>query len=622
MAECDSMKYKDDLPANTIGRIKKILNDLGIDTVEKWFEPVNGLFSLQIIIKGTGIKTNGKGTAPEYALASAYAEFIERLQNLALINYASPEIRDYKGFYHAPDEKRVTLEDIENASDGSLKVFLPMLLEEKGSIVSEFMRQWFDSTPFPAQKISILRKFKFYASEGDPPCFTAVPFYNVNDGNIHYVPSQLISLAYGSNGMCAGNTPEEAIIQGISEALERHVNLEIIKKNIVPPTIPSEYIEKQFPEIHNTITGIEQKGNYKLVFKDCSLEQNFPVTALIIADSKKQRYFVKFGAHPVLEIAMERCLTEMFQCRDINLNNEMPGFKYYKETGHPANIMKILRNGYGYYPAKIFSQSFSYEFTEFKDVRKLSNREQLHYLTGLLSKKGLRIFIRDVSFLGFPSYHVLIPGLSEVRGIDVKLIEHANQGKELLKIIRDLNNATEEDLESAISYLLNATSYQPTDDMARLSGLSVSNFLLVKIKKHLFISMAYCKMKRYKEARDAMDIFLSLNPGALTKPDYAFYKCARDYLDALSKGADNKEIQEVLGVFYPLNIVVTVASCLIKPENIFAKFGVLKCWNCGECSFRSSCLYEMIKNLHLKLKERYAANIVDQNKLRDLFAAD
>lgn len=622
MSGFDSVKYKDDLPANTISKIKKILDNLGIYTIEKWFEPVNGLFSLQISIKGTGIKTNGKGTAPEYALASAYAEFIERLQNLALINFSSPEIRHYKGFYHAPDEKLVTAEEMANAFGGSIKFFLPQLPEERGNSVSEFMSQWFDNIPFPDQKISAQRNFKFHASEGDPPCFTAIPFYDVSDGNIYHVPSQLIRLAYGSNGMCAGNTPEEAIVQGVSEALERHVNLEIVKKKIVPPTIPNEYIAKQFPEIYNTIKGIEQKGNYKLVFKDCSLDQNFPVTALIITDPNNQRYFIKFGAHPVPEIAMERCLTEMFQARDINLNNEMPGFRYYKETGHPANIMKILRNGYGYYPANFFSQNFSYEFTGFKDVRRLSNRDKLRYLTGLLSEKGYRILIRDVSFLGFPSYHVLIPGLSEVRGIDVKLIEHENQGKEMLKIIRDLNNATEQELESAISYLLNATAYQPTDEMARLISLPVNNFLPVKIKKHLFISLAYCKVGKYKESLEAMDIFLSSNTGALRKRDSVFYKCARDYLEALSKGADNKEIQEVLGMFYPLDIIVLVNSYLESPENIFGKFGVLKCWECDQCSFRVSCLYEVFKNLNMKLKEKYADNIVDQNKLRALFAAD
>jgi ribosomal protein S12 methylthiotransferase accessory factor len=389
----------------------------------------------------------------------------------------------------------------------------------------------------------------------------------------------------------------------------------------VPPTIPAEYIAAQFPQIHETVKGIEQQGNYKLIFKDCSLDQGFPVAALIIADANKQRYFVKFGAHPVLEIALERCLTEMFQCRDINLNHEMPGFRYYRDTGHPANILKVLRNGYGYYPAKIFSQNFSYRFKGFEDVRRLSNRKKLRYLTGLLSEKGYRILIRDVSFLGFPSYHVLIPGLSEVRGIDADLIEHANQGKEILKTIRDLPHAAGQDIESAISYLVNTGYYQPTDDMSRLLGLPVSNFLPVKLKKHLFISMAYFKLEKYKEAREAMALFLSTNPGALTKPDHVLYKCAGDYLEGLSKGADPKEIREVLGVFYPPDIVTAVASFLANPQNTFARFGVLKCWNCEECSFRGACLYEMLKDLTLKLKEKYADNIVDQNRLGDLFAA-
>lgn len=616
MSGFDSLKYKDDLPFNTVNRIKKILDDLGICTIEKWFEPVNGLYSLQVSIKGTGIKTNGKGTAPENALASAYAEFIERVQNLALINTASPEIRDYLGFYHAPDEKQLTFEDIENNCNGLVKVFLP-LLERNRNKVSEFLREWLDP-PSDKPKQDILKKLNFYASEGDPPCFTAVPFYNVNDSVIEYIPTQLINLAYSSNGMCAGNTPEEAIVQGISEVLERYVNLEIIKKKIVPPTIPVEYL-KQFPGIHDTIKEIEQNGNYKLIFKDCSLGKDLPVTALIAIDPNKQRYFIKFGAHPAPEIAMERCLTEMFQCRDLNFNNEMPGFKYYMETGHPVNILKILRNGYGFYPVRIFSQNFSYKFKGFNNIKRTTNHENLRHLAGLLSEKGYRILIRDVSFLGFPSYHVLIPGLSEVRNIDEKLIDFTNYSKEVRKVFRNLNAAAEQDLKGAISYLISAANHQPNRETAPLLGFLAPDFFLSRIKKHLFICMAFCKIKKYKEARDAMDLFLSSNPGIAAKQAYTFYKCARDYLEALSKGAVNEEIIDILNTFYPLKITAAVYSHLKEPENIFESFGVLKCWNCDECSFSSSCLYKTLKNLNFKLKEKYSENIIDQNRIKELF---
>lgn len=615
----DSMRYKDDLPANTVQRIKKILDGLGIGTVEKWFEPVNGLCSLQVILQGTGIKTNGKGTTPEYAMASAYAEFIERLQNLALINYPSPEIRDYQGFYAAPDEKRITLEDMYNASDGETKIYLPPPPENEAATVSEFLSQWLESTAETDAQIDALQNYKFYAAEGDPPGFTAVPFYSVSDETVYYVPSQVLRLAYGSNGMCAGNTPEEAIVQGISEVLERHANLQILKKQIVPPTIPEEYIAEHFPQIFDMIKEIERQGNYKLIFKDCSLNRGFPVTALIIADAAKQRYFVKFGAHPALEIALERCLTEMFQCRDINLNHEMPGFRYYKATDHPANVLKILKNGYGYYPASFFSPNFSYQFTGFQDISKLSNREKLRYLTGLLTQNGYRILIRDVSFLGFPSYQILIPGLSEVRGIDVKLIEHVNSGKEMLRIVRDLNHATEQDLKSAVRYLQNASYYQPTDDMALLMALPVSNFHPVKLKKHLLLSLIYCKLEQYKAALEAMDIYLSSNPAAGAKPDSLLYKCARDYLEGLSKGADHQEIQGVLGLFYPSETVESVASFLANPQNIFSGFGAIKCWECGICKYQDDCLYERLKSITMKLKARYANHAVDQYRLKDLF---
>ncbi len=47
----------------------------------------------------------------------------------------------------------------------------------------------------------------------------------------------------GSNGMCAGNSREEAILQGISEVFERQVHYELVLNNIVPPEIDREVFE-------------------------------------------------------------------------------------------------------------------------------------------------------------------------------------------------------------------------------------------------------------------------------------------------------------------------------------------------------------------------------------------
>ena len=88
-----------------------------------------------------------KGVTYEYTLASAYAEFMERLQNLILINYTSPEILKYGGFCFTPDEKYMTLEEMENGDNESVKVFVTDLFEKKDNeITAFFSRKW---TRFP-----------------------------------------------------------------------------------------------------------------------------------------------------------------------------------------------------------------------------------------------------------------------------------------------------------------------------------------------------------------------------------------------------------------------------------------------------------------------------------------
>ena len=85
-------KYKDSAPAATVRKIRDILAGLGIRTAEKCCSPgIDGLFSCRISIQGTQIGQNGKGTTPEYALASGYAEFIERLSTGFLVPF---EARD------------------------------------------------------------------------------------------------------------------------------------------------------------------------------------------------------------------------------------------------------------------------------------------------------------------------------------------------------------------------------------------------------------------------------------------------------------------------------------------------------------------------------------------------
>lgn len=74
---------------NTIDKIKKILDQNGIDVDEKTVENVRGVFSTRLNLSEIGLGTNGKGTSIEMSRASAYGELMERLQNFALYIYVS-----------------------------------------------------------------------------------------------------------------------------------------------------------------------------------------------------------------------------------------------------------------------------------------------------------------------------------------------------------------------------------------------------------------------------------------------------------------------------------------------------------------------------------------------------
>ena len=65
--------------------------------------------------------------------------------------------------------------------------------------------------------------------------------------------------------MSAGNSFEEAMVQGMSEIIERYVQKKIIKERISLPDIPVEYIKK-YPHIYEMFRKLEQKQRRDRIF--------------------------------------------------------------------------------------------------------------------------------------------------------------------------------------------------------------------------------------------------------------------------------------------------------------------------------------------------------------------
>lgn len=599
-------KYKDELPENTVMRIKEKIQQLGLITVEtNWLNSIKDFYSLSVHVKGTNISTNGKGTTPEYALASAYAELMERLQNQSFFRLngnLSDEAFKSQGFYYAPDEKYMNIEQFLYNNNEWLKSQFRKL--DKSINIRNLLSNW----------KSIYLK--------DTGCdFVCLPYMNVMTNEISHIPINTLSKMYMSNGMCAGNTREEAIVQGLSEVFERVVNCKIIMQKITPPTIPDNYIAN-FPKVYKMVESIREVEGCRLIIKDCSLNKGYPVVGIILINQITQSYFVKFGAHPIFEIALERCLTELLQGQNINNMKGMQEFKFNKSIDDPhQNLINILVNGIGNYPNELFGSYDSYAFKPYNYYNKQNNKELMNYMLTILKMQGYDVYIRDVSFLGFPSYHIIVPQFSEIERIDdIDSVKAYSIFVLMREYIRQLSKLSARYIKELIILFDDYKMYGSINVMKLLGIPCNSQMIWYYNDLNLFLSVLHYRIGNFSNAHECLDKYLMFQHNTYENAYlYSYYKCVRDYIGARAQMLNKKDIKTLLIQFYDEKIIDEVFYHFEDYQNIIKHFGTFECWDCDDCEAKGQCNYPQLEDTYKILKEEYARNPINQNNLSHLY---
>lgn len=410
--EYDRKKEAD--PRETVRKVQEILRSLDIPVAETWKHREAGAdapsyaFSLRLHADSFGMGTNGKGSAPEYARASAYGEFMERLQNMFLLplDRVTQEAMDAGGFSLFPDERLLTQDAVcygeDSFSRGIVKDYY------RGTLLLECGKK---------ERMRVLRDYGANVSLPDEKLITW-PFYSVQEDRVVWIWRNY-AWEQGSNGMCAGNTPAEALVQGLSEIFERYAIQEVLAGNIIPPDIPpEEYL--CYDRISGLIREIENAGPYRIQVKDCSLGKGLPVCAIVLLDMEKHRYRISFGGHPSLPVAIERCLTELVQGYDPR--NSRQSDQYLIPVSRDAakldpyiNIVNMFANGMGVLPYVFWTDPPAHTYTPWKAVDGESNLHLLRRYVTLALSISEDVLIRDVSYLGFPAYQILVPGIGHPR---------------------------------------------------------------------------------------------------------------------------------------------------------------------------------------------------------------
>ena len=280
MSELQERRYKEVSPEETVKRLKKLLDQLGIEVEEKWSKESSvGTYSLRICIKGTDIGQNGKGMTKDFAMASAYAEFFERFQN-GIMRFRMEKPTKELPFINSPDEKHLTVEEALNITNNNLKnSFFENILKQNGK--NDCSNQ---------EKIEYIKQILNEKSNlVEKEDYLYLPYYSVKNKEIEYIPDRLFSYLFDTNGMCAGNSKEEALIEGLSEILERYAGTRMVKEKVSLPEIPMEYVEK-FPKVKKMVEKLKQRDDYLFKLVDCSFGGKYPVAGLYIIEKNTGRF--------------------------------------------------------------------------------------------------------------------------------------------------------------------------------------------------------------------------------------------------------------------------------------------------------------------------------------------
>jgi ribosomal protein S12 methylthiotransferase accessory factor len=597
---------KDAEPLNTITRIRNILAEAGIFTIEKyWFEDLGCFFSCRVATHGADIGTCGKGTTPELALASAYAEFMERLQNYFLLPriLLSPKDTGAYGFIYEPSEKKMAAQ-----------------------VAPDLPEAFRKSKPF-ADGESLYEFWSGLKQAAPSVLVSYVPFYEVVESRIEYLPMPFISNAYGSNGMVAGNTPEEALAQGFSEILERFVQRELYFRAIRPPDVPNAFLRDYAPFQYDMIRRIEEAGNYSVVVKDCSLGLGLPVVAVVFFDVDRSRGCVKLGADPDLKIALERCLIELLQGTTLRDLNKVVAIRFdeFDHKNSLANYTELVRTGRARFPTAFFDCRFDHQFKDFPETNFSRMKDRLDaavkHITQVLPAGG-RIYVKDRSYMGFNTYQIVIPGISEAFVI-------SEERKSFVFPLQDprftMTRLTEASQDELIQLKGSVELAADADHLGKNAPLS--NFFPIpqvdnpdwdKVSLGQFLSMICLRLDDYRGAAVNLGDFIAYVDGVFERLDLKYFHCFHRYLEAIASGRSREDALLMVSSFFSQEVVQMVKEDTANKENAFRYLPLPNCFSCEKCSISATCRYETVRALYLAVKEAARSNAIDQMRLREL----
>jgi oxazoline/thiazoline synthase len=367
-----------------VSRLERIQADLPLNTnyyaTHNFSGPAETVHQLRA---GLSSGSFGKGSTAEQGEASALMEAIERYSGI----FQGDEIRAKRRFIDFPSGEAIPPNEVLLFSEAQLQ---QGRAPTSGSNEQEAIPALFD------------RSAKIEWS----------PVWSLRDARFKYLPTSLLYFFYrgaaafaaDSNGCAAGNTLEEAIVQGFLELVERDAYAIWWYNRLQRPELDlGQFDDSYVRDLRNQLT---QAGR-RLWVLDVTSDLGIPTFVAVTHWMQNGRENIEFGsgAHFDARIALLRALTELNQFLSLGLMGGGTGEKSSLDGAAPLRLHDhpYLTPSKDPMVQPEFSSKFGY----------LDTREQAAACVSLAKRVGLEFLVLDQTRpdIEAPVVRVIVPGL-------------------------------------------------------------------------------------------------------------------------------------------------------------------------------------------------------------------
>lgn len=390
---------KTDTPENTIGHIAAGFDRMGYDIRYMPFQVTDQIHWSQICIDAIKLQCQGKGLTPQLARASAHAELAERFSGGLFFQDFEEQVRfNMPALYSRQVNRFLNYEWL----DGYVNSHQDNLTDDYLSIETLLRNQ-----PHLSQADMEKIKNSQMASHW-------VDGYSVMQDKTVKVPVNFIAYINASNGMAAGNTLEEALIQAACEVFERHTQVQVIKPEKSVPSIDKNSLENS--RLKSMIDFYENE-NVEIVLKDFSMEGLFPSIGVLFINhnlrpGRLEHKILVPGVSFNMDEALSRCLTEIMQGRN---TLKIPSPALDKPVSHRSRV----ENLYLLFKCCISQKDISFlekgETVAYKNSRSKDIFSEIESIKQICHALETDFIVLDLTHpvLQFPVVRVVVPGVSD-----------------------------------------------------------------------------------------------------------------------------------------------------------------------------------------------------------------